>query len=183
MDVGRRASLPASRCSSERICKMIRERGRPATFDSRTRKYFARLIQRHGVRGARTASKVPVSQHTLTKVAREFGIPLLTGRRPSDPSSVPRPKFTSAQKEQLQGILAAGPIAAGYRSDRWTCRRITDVVHRSFGIKCHPIHLRGVLPEFGFRFVERQIPQMRSGESVAQIPVQHSRTAETRPAA
>ena len=159
---------------------MSKVRGRPATFDLRARKHFARLIQQHGVRGARAVSKIPVSQHTLTKIAREFGISLPAGRRPSDPSSIPRPRFSIAQKARLGEVLSRGATAVGYRSDQWTGRRITDVIHRTFGIKCHPVHLKGLLRKFGFRFVERQVLQMHAGESIARISEENPSTATVR---
>ena len=165
----------------QRELQMSKERGRPATFDLRKRKQFARLIRRHGVRGAREVSKIPVSQHTLTKVAKEFGISLLAGRRPSDPSSMPRPKFSSAQKAQLEEILSRGPVAAGYRSDQWTGRRITDVVQKMFSIKCHPIHLKGLLRKFGVRFAEPQPFQARARMSVVQTPEEHPSTVAVKP--
>ena len=157
---------------------MADKRGRPATFDLRTRKYFARLIQRHGVRGTREVSKVPVSQHTLTKVAREFDIQLLAGRRPSDPALLPNPKLNNLQKARLEQILSRGPIAAGYRADRWSYRRITDLVHKLFGIKCHAIHLQGLLKGLSPHLNERRVLQMRFGKSVRQIPEESAATAE-----
>ena len=122
-------------------------RGRPPKFDVRTKRYFARLIERHGIRGACEASKIPVSHATLTKIAKEFGIRLQAGRRPSDQCQVPTQKLAKFQKEQLAQILAFGPMAAGYRTDRWTCRRIADVIRKSFDLKYQPIHLKPLLRE------------------------------------
>ncbi len=61
---------------------MARKRGRPPTFHAQDRQHFADLIRQHGVRGARDASDVPVCCKTLIKIAREFDIPLKSGRRP-----------------------------------------------------------------------------------------------------
>jgi hypothetical protein len=58
------------------------KRGRPPTFTSGDRRYFADLIRLHGARKASEVSKKPVSAHTLLKVAREFEIELKSGRRP-----------------------------------------------------------------------------------------------------
>ena len=160
---------------------MSKTRGRPPTFTRRTKKYFARLIQRHGVRGAREASKIPVSQSTLTKVAKEFGIRLQVGRRRFDATKVPEPRLSDAQKEQLGQILSCGASAAGYRSDQWTCRRIADIVQRSFGVKCHVIHLKSLLSKLGFRLVERHMFLMHADKFVARAPVDDSLSAASRP--
>ena len=156
-------------------------RGRTPTFSRGERNYFARLIQRHGVRGAREASRIPVSPATLTKVAREFGIRLKAGRRPFDASNAPNPRLSSAQEEQLGQILARGAMAAGYRSDQWTCRRIADIVHKSFGVKCHAIQLKSLLSKLGFRVIERQVFLMHADKSAAQAPVNHGLSAVSLP--
>lgn len=57
-------------------------RGRPRTFTQPDREYLAALIQEHGIRGARRISRISVCQQTLSKIAREFRIPLQPGKRP-----------------------------------------------------------------------------------------------------
>lgn len=138
------------------------KRGRPPTFDLRTRKYFAHLIELHGMRGACEAARVPVSKTTLVKVAKEFGIRLQAGRRPADRYQIPSWKLASFQQEQLTQILALGPIAAGYRTDRWTCRRIADVIQKTFELKCHPSHLEPLLRRIGFSVVGRSVIALRA---------------------
>lgn len=55
--------------------------GRPPTFTQQDRQYLAELIREHGIRGARRKSRISVCQQTLSKIAREFEIPLRSGRR------------------------------------------------------------------------------------------------------
>jgi transposase len=144
----------------------MKKRGRPTTFSPRTRKYFARLIGQHGVSGACRNSAIPVSRATLLKVAKEFDIRLRVGRRHAVDNQISPPKFTAFQKVQIEQILARGPIASGYRSDRWTCRRITEVVRRSFGLECHAIHLKQILSKLGIRVVECSVITLRKNEAV-----------------
>jgi hypothetical protein len=35
-------------------------------------------------------------------------------------------------------ILVAGPLAGGYATDLWTCRRVADVVQKTFGVSYQP---------------------------------------------
>jgi len=52
------------------------------------------------------------------------------------PRAVPGrpPKLSSSQKEELQRVLRRGPVAAGYRTDLWTLRRVAEVIQRRFGV-------------------------------------------------
>lgn len=59
-----------------------RKRGRPVTFSRDDREYLAELIREHGIRGARREAKMSISQNTMVKIAREFGIRLTKGKRP-----------------------------------------------------------------------------------------------------
>ncbi len=34
--------------------------------------------------------------------------------------------------------LLRGPLAAGYRTDWWTCDRVAEVIERKFGVRYHP---------------------------------------------
>jgi len=58
-------------------------RGRPYTFLPADRKYLAELIREHGIAGAQRQTGIPICDHTLGKIAREFGIELPRGRRPN----------------------------------------------------------------------------------------------------
>lgn len=60
-----------------------RKRGRPMTYAAEDRVRFADLIREYGARGAREKAGNGVSVETLLKIAREFGIELKKGRRPS----------------------------------------------------------------------------------------------------
>lgn len=58
-----------------------RKRGRPPTFTRQQREQFAEMIRIHGARGTEEISSIPISLHTVLKIAREFQIPLKPGRR------------------------------------------------------------------------------------------------------
>ena len=60
----------------------IFKRGRPRKFQAEDRRQLADLIREHGIRGARRESKVSISQLTMIRIAREFGISLKKGKRP-----------------------------------------------------------------------------------------------------
>ena len=69
--------------------------------------------------------------------------------------------LTASQVIQLREILLAGPLAAGFSSDLWSCRRVAEVVRREYRISYQPDHLGRILHELGF---SPQKPQRRAHE-------------------
>jgi transposase len=59
-------------------------------------------------------------------------------------------RLSSEQQQQLVAMLRAGPLAAGFSSDLWTCPRVAELVRREFGISYHPDHLGRILHDLGF---------------------------------
>jgi transposase len=66
------------------------------------------------------------------------------------PHPGPAAKLSVTQKEQLAALLIAGPLAAGYRSDLWTCRRVAEIVRKKFRVSYHPDHVGRILHGLGF---------------------------------
>jgi len=66
--------------------------------------------------------------------------------------SIPgRPSRLSAkQKHQLEQYLLDGPLAAGYKTDLWTLRRITRLIKKRFQIQYHPGHVWKILRALGW---------------------------------
>jgi putative transposase len=48
------------------------------------------------------------------------------------------PRLTPAQWQEVLQTLAQGARAAGFDTERWTLRRIAQVVRRRFGVAYHP---------------------------------------------
>lgn len=60
-----------------------RKPGRPPTYSAPVRAALAELIRKHGIGGARRVSDIKVSNGTMVKIAREYGIRLNKGKRPA----------------------------------------------------------------------------------------------------
>ena len=71
------------------------------------------------------------------------------------------PKLSLAQKQELVQIVRAGPLAAGFRTNLWTCRRVADVIRQRFGVEYHRDHVGRLLHALGF---SQQKPQRRARE-------------------
>ena len=63
---------------------------------------------------------------------------------------VRRPELSEDQQEQLCDLLVEGARAAGYDSDLWTCRRVTALIQRHFGVSYHFNHVGRLLHALGF---------------------------------
>ena len=59
-------------------------------------------------------------------------------------------KLSEKQKRQLVEMLVAGPLAAGFRTDLWTCGRVAQLVRKRFRVSYHPDHLGRILHDLGF---------------------------------
>lgn len=106
------------------------------------------------------AERLRVSRSSIKRWKNAFaegGITALAPR-PRKPRSR---RLSDEQCERLCDIITAGPLAAGFDTDLWTCRRIAEVVRREFGISYHPDHLGRILHTLGF---SPQKPQRRARE-------------------
>ncbi len=53
-----------------------------------------------------------------------------------------KPFLTAEQEKQVLGWLADKPTAHGLRTDRWTARRVADLILRELDVRFHPHDLR-----------------------------------------
>jgi transposase len=63
----------------------------------------------------------------------------------ASPHRGPRPRLTPAQFSLLKKLLKRGASRYGWSSDRWTARRVTEVVRRRFGVRYHVEHMRHIM--------------------------------------
>jgi transposase len=75
------------------------------------------------------------------KRARERGVDALRHQ----PAPGPIPKLSAAQLAQLPALLERGAEAYGFRGQVWTCRRVAEVIWRTFGVVYHPAHVSRLL--------------------------------------
>jgi transposase len=75
------------------------------------------------------------------KRARERGVEGL--RRHPAPGRQPR--LTAEQVARLPALLEPGAEAYGFRGQVWTCKRVGEVIRRTFGVVYHPAHVSRLL--------------------------------------
>jgi transposase len=71
------------------------------------------------------------------------------------------PRLTPPQRQRLARLVIAGPEAAGYRTNLWTCRRLVELIRDEFDVRYHPDHVGRLLRACGF---SPQRPQPRAKE-------------------
>jgi len=80
------------------------------------------------------------SVYTWVKLAREGPAALAAKPHPGR-----TPRLSEADRERLEGLLAEGAVAHGWRTELWTAARVADLIERHFGVAFHPEHARKVL--------------------------------------
>jgi transposase len=73
--------------------------------------------------------------------ARQGGVEAL--RR--HPAAGPTPRLSEEQRAQIPALIARGPEAYGFRGQIWTCKRVAEVIRRTFGVIYHPAHVNRLL--------------------------------------
>lgn len=94
---------------------------------------------------------------------REGGVDALSAK--PHPGGVS--KLTDGERDKLVDLVVAGPLAAGFKTDLWTCERIATLVRQRFGVAYHRGHLARMLHELGFSPQKpRQIAREQDLEAV-----------------
>ena len=82
------------------------------------------------------------------------------------PAPGPTPKLTLEQLAQLPALLERGAQAYGFRGQAWTCKRVGEVIRRTFGVTYDPSHISRLLHRLGYR-VQRPIERATQRDEAA----------------
>jgi transposase len=109
-----------------------------------------RLVCRENWRASRVAKVLGCSTRSVQLwVQKSAG-----GRRPSalKTGKAPgaKPKLDAPAQQRLLKLLAAGPEAAGFAGQLWTCPRIAELIRREFGVSYHVRYLPALLKSLGW---------------------------------
>jgi transposase len=111
----------------------------------------------------RRAAEYFQERRPLQEIATRLGVSLTSVKRwkrtwktegvdglAAKPHPGPTCRLTEEQRQSLVEILLKGPMAAGYRTDLWTCARVAQVVRKKFRVRYHRDHMRRILHDLGF---------------------------------
>jgi transposase len=113
-----------------------------------------------GYDAGEVAQRVGVDRRSVRRwkaAHREGGEAALSAR----PVSGRPAKLTARQRQELETLLLAGPEAAGFATDLWTCPRVRDLIRSRFSVRYHVDHIGRLLRSLGW---SPQRPQRRAVE-------------------
>src|SRR5438105_13982408 len=87
--------------------------------------------------------------------ARHAGATALHSR----PHPGPPPRLSPEQQAGVRALLRQGAAACGFRGDRWTRRRVGEVIRREFGVTYSASHISRLLHQWRW---SRQKPIRRA---------------------
>ena len=144
----------------------MRTKGSAAELEARRRR-----AAEHFQAGKSLAEIARLVGASLSSVKRwkrawaEGGVAALAAK----PHPGPTPKLSPEQKQQLLAILKAGPVAAGFKTDLWTCARVAKVIRKVFRVSYHPDHVGRILHELGYTPQKvRRVAREQDAEAVEQ---------------
>ena len=82
------------------------------------------------------------------------------------PASGRPPKLTLEQRAQLPALLDRGAEAYGFRGQVWTCKRVGEVIRRTFGVTYDPSHIARLLHRLGYS-VQRPVERATQRDAAA----------------
>jgi transposase len=89
---------------------------------------------------------------SVSSVFRWYEMYRKKGRQGLRPQPTPGrpPKLSTSQEKRLTTVLLKGPLAAGYRTDLWTLKRVAQMIRKQFGVAYHPCHVWKLLTSLGW---------------------------------
>ena len=118
------------------------------------------LLKSSKLTQAEIARQLDVSRATVSAWAKKVnkeGIHGLRRRKAIGGVS----KLTTEQKRKLKRILDRGALASGFSTERWTLRRVAELIEREFEVIYHPNYLNRLLTKLGF---SQQMPMPQAIE-------------------
>jgi len=164
MDTWRPQQLTAAQCEERRLAAAV-------------------LFRRGRLRDAQIARKLGVDRSAVCawhRAYRRGGMRALAARRRSGRP----PRLKRRQWRTLEKLLERGAIAAGFESERWSLRRIAQLVERRFHVHYHPRSLERPLKAHGFS-VQRPASTARERDEyvIAHWPTREWVALKKKPAA
>ncbi len=131
----------------------------PAQLEER-RLTGGRLLTAGRLSQAEIARQMGVSRATVCGWARRVAAHGLRALRRRPHSGRP-PKLTTPQQRHLVCVLKRGARRAGFATERWTLRRVQQVIGREFSVAYHPNYVNRLLRRLGWSL---QQPLPRAAE-------------------
>ena len=108
------------------------------------RRAGGRLLQAGKLSQAEIARRLGISRATVSDWAKRVSAGGLRALRRQMSSGRP-PRLTTEQQKRLVQILKKGAQSAGYPTERWTMRRVQQIIRREFAVVYHVHYMNRLL--------------------------------------
>jgi len=108
----------------------------------------AKLLEK-GYSQADVARRIGVSPASVCYWARALKLRGRAGLKRRARTGRP-PQLTQAEWEEVAQLLSVGARVFGFETERWTLKRIAQLISRRFGVRYHPNYLAVPLHRMGF---------------------------------
>jgi transposase len=137
----------------------MRSKGSPSELEKRRQRAIV-LVLEHDYTSAEAAEAVGVEPRSVQRWLAAYRE---KGRKGIVATPAPgRPSLLDDRDiAKLESILLKGPVSAGYDNDLWTCRRIGEVIEKTFQVSFHRSHIWRLLQQIGW---SPQKPERRAIE-------------------
>ena len=120
----------------------MRPHGSPESLERR--RLTAISLLKEGLTPVEVARKLGVDRRSVRRWKASHAADRKSGVLAKPASGRPR-RLDDGQRVRLERILLAGPLAAGYSTELWTCPRIAEVIRRHFRVRYHVDHIGRLL--------------------------------------
>ena len=118
-----------------------------------------RLLKAGKLSQAEIARKLDVSRATVSEWAKVVEAKGLKGlRKRKAPGS--QSKLDKSQKQKLKAMLDQGALSNGFSTDRWTLKRVRQLIQKTFGVSYHRNYLNRFLRDLGYS-LQKPLPQAK----------------------
>lgn len=124
------------------------------------RRVRAILFLQDGIQPVEIARKIGVDRRSVRRWKAAF-LKDGPGAIRAKPLSGRPAKLDPAEKKALESTLLQGARAVGYATDLWTCPRVAQMIHKTFGVRYHVDHIGRLLHSLGW---SPQKPQRKAIE-------------------
>jgi transposase len=129
------------------------------------RRLRAWALFQQGWRQRQIAHALGVSEAAVSRwlsQARQAGINVLLDR----PHPGPKPRLSPEQRARVPALLRRGAPAFGFRGDRWTLKRVREVIRRQLGVTYSPSHISRLLRQWDWTW-QKPVPRARQRDFAA----------------
>jgi transposase len=102
-----------------------------------------------GRRVVELAQELDVTRGSVNRWLQWFEAEGTAGLLPRKPTGGP-PRLTQEQRDELAGVIEAGPQSAGFVTGVWTGPMIGEFIRRRFHVRYHNHHIPRLLHKMGF---------------------------------